>query len=94
MGMSGRYTVFVVDEAPRVREFVSSELGRIGCRVSCFCDGQECLERLCDDECHLVIADAELEGLEGEKFLERVKRAGGCGGGGSGSKSRRGGFYV
>jgi len=68
-----KYSVFFVDDEPRIREVVSSELKDIGCSTTCFKNAAECLRRLPEQQCHLLISDVKMPGMDGLTLLNKVK---------------------
>ncbi len=65
--------VFFVDDEPGIRGIVADELKRLGCKVSCFASAVECLERLPEQDCNLLITDVKMPGMDGLTLLSRVK---------------------
>ena len=66
--------IYFVDDEPAVRRAASRTLSRLGCRVSCFSDAQECLSRLKDHSCNLLITDVKMPGMNGIDLVKEAKR--------------------
>jgi len=69
-----QYDVFFVDDDAEIRKLISEELKEIGCKVSCFSNGAECLEQLPKRNCNLLITDVKMPGMDGLTLLNRVRR--------------------
>jgi two-component system response regulator TtrR len=69
-----QYDVFFVDDDAGIRKLISEELEGMGCKVSCFSNGAECLEQLPKQNCNLLITDVKMPGMDGITLLSRVKR--------------------
>ncbi len=69
-----QYDVFFVDDDAGIRELISEELEAVGCNVSCFADGAECLEQLPRQNCNLLITDVRMPGMDGLTLLSMAKR--------------------
>lgn len=66
--------VFFVDDEPGIRRVVGDELRGLGCEVSCFGSGGECLAKLKDSDCNLLITDVKMPGMDGLTLLNKAKR--------------------
>lgn len=69
-----QYDVVFVDDDEGMRKLISEELGRINCNVRCFSNGDDCLKHLAKKECHLLITDVIMPGMDGMDLLSRVRR--------------------
>ena len=69
-----QYDVFFVDDDAGIRELISEELERVGCKVNCFANGAECLEQLPKQNCNLLITDVKMPGMDGMTLLSRARR--------------------
>ena len=69
-----QHDVFFVDDESGIRRVVADELGRLGCKVSCFANAADCLEQLPKQNCNLLITDVKMPGMDGLTLLSRVKR--------------------
>jgi two-component system nitrogen regulation response regulator GlnG len=69
-----QYDVFFVDDDAGIRKIISEELEGLGCKVSCFSNGAECLEQLPKQNCNLLITDVKMPGMDGITLLSRVRR--------------------
>ena len=69
-----QYDVFFVDDDAGIRELISEELERVGCKVSCFANGADCLEQLGKQNCNLLITDVKMPGMDGMTLLSRARR--------------------
>jgi FixJ family two-component response regulator len=68
------YDVFFVDDDAGIRKLISEELEAIGCNVTCFANGADCLEQLGKQNCNLLITDVKMPGMDGMTLLSRVRR--------------------
>jgi len=69
-----QYDVFFVDDDAGIRELISEELEAVGCKVSCFANGIECLEQLPKQNCNLLITDVKMPDMDGMTLLSKTKR--------------------
>lgn len=69
-----QYDVFFVDDDAGIRKLISEELEGIGCEVSCFANGADCLEQLGKQNCNLLITDVKMPGMDGLTLLSRARR--------------------
>lgn len=65
--------VIFVDDEPRVCATVSKTLERVGLHVQCFFRADDCLARLAEDPCDLLITDVKMPGKDGLLLLQDVK---------------------
>ena len=68
-----QYDVFLVDDDTEIRKLISEELERIGCKVSCFANGADCLEQLDKQNCNLLITDLKMPVMDGLTLLNRAR---------------------
>ena len=66
--------IFFVDDETQVRKIVQRTIERYGYEVTCFEDGNSCLEELSVADCDLLITDVNMPGLDGLELLEKVKK--------------------
>lgn len=65
--------IFFVDDKPEVRKVVGRTLKQIGAKVSCFTCAADCLEKLRNQKCDLLITDVKMPGMSGIALLREVK---------------------
>lgn len=68
-----QYEVFFVDDDAGMHRLISEELKAIDCNVSCFANGADCLEQLGKQNCHLLITDVKMPGMDGLTLLSRSR---------------------
>ena len=66
--------IFLVDDEPDVCLVVSRTLESLGCRVTCFSSGTDCLRQLRSKPCDLLISDVKMPDMDGLELLTKVKR--------------------
>ena len=66
--------VFLVDDAPRILSALSESLKGIPVNVTCFNDAESCIDELKTSNCHLLITDMNMPGINGLELLKAVKR--------------------
>ena len=69
-----KYNVFFVDDDAEIRKLISEELRGINCKVRCFANAAECIEQLSKRNCHLLITDVKMPGMDGMTLLSKVRR--------------------
>jgi two-component system, LuxR family, response regulator FixJ len=67
--------IFFVDNEPGIRTAVQRTLETSGMRVSVFASAEECLTRLSEQTCDVLITDLRMEGMDGMSLLCEVKRS-------------------
>ncbi|HEY6279189.1 MAG TPA: response regulator transcription factor [Streptosporangiaceae bacterium] len=72
-GTSGQ-RILVVDDEPRIRDFISRALVTAGYAVDAACDGTEGLRLAILGDYDLVILDLIMPGLDGRHFLSQLMR--------------------
>ena len=65
--------IFFVDDNPEVRNVVGRTLKQVGAKVSCFACAADCLEKLRNQRCDLLITDVKMPGMSGIDLLREVK---------------------
>jgi len=65
--------IFFVDDNPEVRNVVGRTLKQVGAKVSCFACADDCLEKLRNQKCDLLITDVKMPGMSGIGLLRKVK---------------------
>jgi FixJ family two-component response regulator len=70
---NNQYSVFFVDDEPRIRTIVSDELKSLGYKITCFASADDCLQQLPEQKCHLLITDVKMPGMDGLTLLNKVK---------------------
>lgn len=65
--------IFFVDDEPAVRKSVAKTLQKLGCKVTCFPDAEDCLKRLQTKSCDLLITDVRMPGIDGIELVSRAK---------------------
>jgi DNA-binding response OmpR family regulator len=68
-----RPLVAVVDDDPRIRDLLASELEDLGAEVLRFREGGELLQNDRLNQVELVLLDWAMPGLDGEKTLQALK---------------------
>lgn len=71
---AGKYDVFVVDDDKGMHKTASETLGDMGCSVTCFENGLECLDQLQKQNCDLLITAVKMRHVDGFRILKEVKR--------------------
>ncbi|MHC4087260.1 MAG: response regulator transcription factor [Planctomycetota bacterium] len=66
--------IFFVDDNPEVRNAVGRTLKQVGAKVSCFACAADCLEKLRNQRCDLLITDVKMPGMSGIGLLREVKK--------------------
>jgi two-component system, OmpR family, response regulator len=66
--------ILVVDDEPRIRDFISRALVTAGYAVDAACDGTEGLRRAIQGDYDLVILDLLMPGMDGRQFLSQLVR--------------------
>ena len=66
--------VFMLDDEQDVCKAVKRILEGVGIKVSCFDDPAVCLAKLRSLNCHLLITDLKMPGMDGIELLKQVKR--------------------
>jgi two-component system response regulator TtrR len=65
--------VFFVDDEPAIGKAVTSTLQEIGCDVTCFTNGMDCLAALKTQDCELLITDINMPGMNGIELIKQAK---------------------
>jgi FixJ family two-component response regulator len=66
--------IYFVDDEPMIRKAVSASLSSLpDIEVHCFASGEECLQKLKQDDCDLLITDISMPGMDGIELLQKVK---------------------
>ncbi len=65
--------IFFVDDEPAVQKSVAKTLRWLRCKVTCFSNAGECLERLRTDGCDLLITDVKMPGMDGMELVRRAR---------------------
>ncbi|MHC4132369.1 MAG: response regulator transcription factor [Planctomycetota bacterium] len=68
-----QYSVFFVDNEPRIRTIISDELKDLGYEITCFSSAAECLQQLKEQKCHLLITDVKMPDMDGLTLLNKVR---------------------
>ena len=63
--MDGALGILVVDDEPKICEFLQTVLRKEGYRVESVLNGQTALEELRDSSYNLVISDIKMPGMDG-----------------------------
>lgn len=66
--------VFFVDDDAGIRRLIAEELKAIDCNVSCFANGEDCLEQLGKQNCNLLITDVKMPGMDGLTLINKARR--------------------
>jgi len=65
--------IFFVDDVPAVRKSVAKTLKWSGCKVTCFANAADCLEKLRAQNCDLLITDVKMPDMDGIELVRRAK---------------------
>ena len=68
-----KYNVFFVDDDAEIRKLIAEELKGIDCKVRCFANAAECIERLTKQNCNLLITDVKMPGMDGMTLLSKAR---------------------
>jgi DNA-binding response OmpR family regulator len=68
-------TILVIDDEPRVSQFISMNLGLEGFRVVTAADGYEALTRIVKDQPDLVLLDITLPDMDGFQTLKKIRES-------------------
>jgi len=52
---------------------IAEDIEDIGCSISCFHKAADCLRKLSEQKCHLLIADVKMPGMDGLTLLKKVR---------------------
>ena len=68
--------VLVVDDSPTMRLALQRMLESLypGCKVELADDGKEALRSLSTNRCDLILSDLEMPGMDGQSFVQLLKR--------------------
>ena len=66
-------TIYVVDDDPLLRDFMSEALSRKGCSPRLFANGKEALSAMKDDPPDLVFSDLIMPELDGMGLLSAAR---------------------
>ena len=67
--------IFFVDDEPKVRKAVSRTLSSLpNCQIKDFATATQCLNELKTAQCHLLITDINMDGMDGLTLLEHVTK--------------------
>ena len=67
--------VMIVDDEEAFVEMLSLRLQEVGEKVSSAYSGQECLEKLAQEDPDVVILDIKMPGMDGIETLKEIKKA-------------------
>jgi DNA-binding response OmpR family regulator len=73
--VADKKTILVVDDEPRVSQFISMNLGLEGFRVVTAADGYEALTRIVKDQPDLVLLDITLPDMDGFQTLKKIRES-------------------
>ncbi len=73
--MVDQKTILVIDDEPRVSQFISMNLGLEGFRVVTAADGYEALTRIVKDQPDLVLLDITLPDMDGFQTLKKIRES-------------------
>lgn len=65
--------IFFVDDAPAVRKSVAKTLKWSECKITCFANAADCLEKLRAQSCDLLITDVKMPGMDGIELVRHAK---------------------
>jgi len=68
-------TVFIVDDEASIRKAVTRTLRELNVQVAAFGSAKECLARISNGQCHLLITDIKMPEMDGIELLRHVKEA-------------------
>jgi FixJ family two-component response regulator len=68
-----KQNIFFVDDEPTVRKAVAMTLERLGYNVTCFANAADCLEKLQNQNCDLLITDVKMPGMDGIELVQKAK---------------------
>ena len=68
-----KQNIFFVDDEPTVRKAVAMTLERLGYNVTCFANAADCLEKLQNQNCDLLITDVKMPGMDGIELVQKTK---------------------
>jgi len=68
-----KYSIFVVDDEPKVCQAICETLEESGAKVTCFNSAAECLEQLRGKKCDLLITDLRMPQMDGFELLKKVR---------------------
>ncbi|MHC4157530.1 MAG: response regulator transcription factor [Planctomycetota bacterium] len=71
--VNSKQHIFFVDDTPAVRKSVAKTLKWSGCKVTCFANAADCLEKLMVQSCDLLITDVKMPGMDGIELVRRAK---------------------
>ena len=66
--------IFVVDDDSCICDTIYLFLKKAGFECTCFTDPNDCLSRLCDRSCDLIITDVRMPDTDGITLLKEAKR--------------------
>jgi len=66
--------VYIVDDKPKILEALTETLEELPVKVSRFSSAKSCLEKLRGSDCHLLITDVNMPGMDGLELLKEAKR--------------------
>ena len=72
--MRNGHQIFFVDDDPQICELVAGVVRRHNWHITCFANAEDCLGRLKDRSCDLLITDLRLPGMDGIELLEEAKK--------------------
>ena len=72
MSNSSGQHIFFVDDESNVRQVIVETLEQLGLNVSCFANGEDCLEKLRSQKCDLLITDLRMPEMDGIELLRRA----------------------
>jgi len=67
--------LFLIEDDPLVREYLSLSFQRKGCQVTAFDNAEEALKILCSQNCNAILCDYELPGMNGIEFFWKVSES-------------------
>jgi DNA-binding response OmpR family regulator len=67
--------ILLVDDEPRIQDFISRALSRAGYEIDCAANGTDALRLLGEGEYCLVILDLVMPGMDGREVLAELLRA-------------------
>lgn len=72
--MSEQVTVLLLDDEAIVGRRLKPALEKIGCTVEVFEDPRQALERLSEQNFHIVVTDIRMDEIDGLQVLEHVRK--------------------
>ena len=66
--------IFIVDDEVSVCRAIQRTLNRLNVQVTCFNRAEECLAKVQETHCDLVVTDVKMPGMDGIELLSQIKK--------------------